>query len=82
MVKGVSRQVIVVQSPDRKLFEQAIFILREDAPQEGITDEMLLREARQAVRHRHRPFALVPGPIWAFVGALTTAAVWFLTTLF
>ena len=31
MVKGISRQVIVVRSPDPKLFEQAIFILREDA---------------------------------------------------
>ena len=29
MVKGVSRQVIVLQSPDREHFEQAIFILRE-----------------------------------------------------
>ena len=27
MVKGISRQVIVVHSPDPKLFEQAIFIL-------------------------------------------------------
>ena len=31
MVKGISRQVIVVQSPDKKLFDQAIFILKEDA---------------------------------------------------
>ena len=30
MVKGISRQVIVVQSPDPKLFDQAIFILRDD----------------------------------------------------
>ena len=29
MVKGVSRQVIVVHSPDPKLFEQAIFILKD-----------------------------------------------------
>ena len=48
MVKGVSRQVIVVKSPDRKLFEQAIFILREDA--EGVTDEQLLREAKRQPR--------------------------------
>lgn len=27
MVKGISRQVIVVHSPEPKLFEQAIFIL-------------------------------------------------------
>ena len=28
MVKGVSRRVIVVKSPDPRLFEQAIFLLR------------------------------------------------------
>ena len=32
MVKGVSRQVIVVSSPDRRYFDEAIFILRSDAP--------------------------------------------------
>lgn len=82
MVKGVSRQVIVVQSPDRKLFEQAIFILREDATEKGITDEMLLREAQQAVRHRKRRIVPTRGPLWAVGGALVTAAVWFITTLF
>ena len=81
MVKGVSRQVIVVQSPDRKLFEQAIFILREDAPQQGITEEMLLREARQAARSQKKQPAVAPGPVWACGGALATMLVWLLTTL-
>ena len=31
MVKGISKQVIVVKSPDPRFFEQAIFIVREDA---------------------------------------------------
>ena len=49
MVKGISRQVIVVHSPDPKLFEQAIFIVREDAMQgEGVTADKVLAEARQA----------------------------------
>ena len=46
MIKGISRQVIVVQSNDKKLFEQAIFILRDAALQQGITDDMLLKEAQ------------------------------------
>lgn len=30
MVKGTNRRVIVVRSPDPKLFEEAIFVLREE----------------------------------------------------
>ena len=48
MVKGISRQVILVHSPDKKLFEQAIFILRDDARE--VTEEMLLKEAERAIR--------------------------------
>ena len=47
MVKGISKQVIVVQSTDEKLFEQAIFILNEKAVgTEGITDETLMKEVK------------------------------------
>ena len=47
MVKGITRQVIVVKSPDKKLFDQAIFLVREDAlANGGITEEALLNEAR------------------------------------
>ena len=31
MVKGINKQVIVVKAPDPRLFEEAIFILREGA---------------------------------------------------
>ena len=44
MVKCISRQVIVVHDPQCKLFEQAIFILRDNARE--VSDEALLREAR------------------------------------
>lgn len=85
MVKGISRQVIVVQSPDQKLFEQAIFILRENAP--AVTEETLLKEAKRAVNdpmgevHRKGLSALW-GPAWAFGGALLTGLVWLLTAVF
>ncbi len=82
MVKGISRQVIVVQSPDRKLFEQAIFILREDAAE--VTDEALLKEAQQAVRDS-RPEGKRPlrfyGPVWACGGAVMTGLIWLLSNL-
>lgn len=86
MVKGISRQVIVVQGAEPKLFEQAIFILKDNAVEEGITDEALLKEAREAIRGYDRPqrkrhFYLY-GAVWAAGGALLTGAVWLLTVLF
>ena len=76
MVKGISRQVILVDSPDTKLFEQAIFILKDNA--EGITDEMLLKEARRVINRpkNARPFR---GAAWACGGALLTAIIWLFT---
>ena len=78
MVKGISRQVIVVHSPDPKLFEQAIFILKEDALGEGITDEILLKEAKKAIHQREIP-RIVSGPLWACMGAGVTGLVWLVT---
>ena len=48
MVKGMTRQAVVVRSPDQKLFEQAIFLVRSDAQVEGVSDTELLRQAREA----------------------------------
>lgn len=82
MVKGVSRQVIVVHSPDPKLFEQAIFILRDNAVEKGITEEALLREAKQLLRHdpgRKKRSFFLSGPVWACGGAVATGLVWLLT---
>ena len=80
MVKGITRQVIVVQSPDRKLFEQAIFIVKENAP--DVTDEMLLKEAQKAVCSPLRERKLRHfGPVWACGGAAVTGIVWLLTSL-
>ncbi len=81
MVKGVSRQVIVVQSPDKKLFDQAIFILHQDAELHGVTDEMLLKEAKRAIGLHKRPERSLWGPLWACGGALVTGLVWLITVL-
>lgn len=45
MVKGTSRRVIVVDSPDPKLFEQAIFIVKNEAFTRGVTSQQVLGEA-------------------------------------
>jgi len=83
MVKGVSRQVIVVHSPDQKLFDQAIFILKDDAVGHGgVTDDALLKEAKKLLSNhsgqRKRRLALY-GPVWACGGALLTGLLWLLT---
>ena len=83
MVKGISRQVIMVHSPDPKLFEQAIFILKEDAPGEGITDEILLREAQRAIRNdgTGKEKHWLYGPVWACCGAFLTGLVWLVSMI-
>ena len=79
MVKGISRQVIVVQSPEPKMFEQAIFILKDG--QTGVTDEALLKEAKKLINasapKKNPHYALAP--MWAFVGALATGIAWLIT---
>lgn len=45
MVKGISRRVVVVDAPEHRFFEQAIFIVRNDAAGEGITSRELVEEA-------------------------------------
>lgn len=82
MVKGISRQVIVVNSPDPKLFEQAIFILRDGQPE--ITDDVLIKEAKRLIgRHpgvKMRKWYAAP-PVWTATGALFTGMLWLIFTL-
>jgi len=85
MVKGTSRQVIVVQGAEPKLFEQAIFILRDSAVGEGITEDALMKEAREVIRGYDKPSRkrqlYLYGAAWASGGALLTGLVWLLTVL-
>ena len=82
MVKGITRQVILVKSPDPKLFEEAIFIVREEALQrEGVTADQVIRQARQTADgylkgHRRQEGRSWPGPLWGALGALAASALW------
>ena len=82
MVKGISRQVIVVESPEPKLFEQAIFILRDG--QKEVTDDVLLKEAKRLMGTRPggynqpRIFSRV---LYAIGGASLTGIIWALCAL-
>ena len=46
MVKGITRRVIVVKSPDPRYFEEAIFIVKEDVSLAGVDTDHILREAQ------------------------------------
>ena len=49
VVKGTARRVIVVRSPDPNVFEEAIFLVKEDYMRSpGVTQTQLLDEARRA----------------------------------
>ena len=83
VVKGLSRKVIIVKSPDPKIFEQAIFIVRDDyLSTQGVGQKELLRQARAAANgyvnstsgwHRlSRP----TGPSLPAAGAGLAALVW------
>ncbi len=79
MVKGICRQVIVVQSPDPKLFDQAIFILREDA--KGVTEEALLQEAKKLMGSPRKKRGVSSGMLWGCAGAAATGLAWLLSLL-
>ena len=84
MVKGINRQVIVVKSPDPKLFDQAIFLLREDAfSGSGVSPEQVIRQARQAADGYLRQNTILgraarhlSAPLWTLFGAVGSSLVW------
>ena len=86
MVKGISRRVIVVDSPDPQIFEQAIFILRTDGG--GVSSQQLVDQAVRIAKNYARCQGLprrrvrVPGWLWAAIGAAAIGLAWLLCTLF
>ena len=89
MVKGTSRRVIVVDSPDTELFEQAIFIVRNDILSDrGVTAQMLVEEACRVARGCTRANAQRRGlsrwnkPLfWGALGAGGIGLIWLIASL-
>ena len=90
VVKGVSRRVIVVKAPDERIFEQAIFIIREEfASQNGYNEKEILRQARKAANeYLHRGerrslprFPRMSAPLYAAAGAVATGIAWLAVVL-
>lgn len=89
MVKGISRRVIVVDSPDPHIFEQAIFILSNDAATGGgVTSQQLVDQAvriaksyaRTHVDPPKRRLHLTPW-VSALLGGAAISLVWLLVVL-
>ena len=89
MVKGISRRVVVLDSPDQRYFEQAIFIVRNDAAGEGVTAQALVEEAKRVARNYaggdHGRFSrawreLTPA-VYTLIGAGGIGLVWMLASL-
>ena len=88
MVKGISRRVIVVDSPDPHIFEQAIFIVRNDAAEEGVSSQELVQQAVRIAKNytrslnappKRRPH-LVP-LLSALLGGGAIGLIWLLAVL-
>jgi len=87
VVKGSSKRVVVVSSSLPRIFEQAIFVIREDfAGQAGVSHADILQQARQAAdeylrttlpgpRRRFRGLH-IPAPVSAALGAAAGGAAW------
>jgi len=89
LVKGISRRVIVVDSPDPRIFEQAIFIIRNDALSgSGVTSQQLVEQAVHIAKNYARShttgqphrFHMTP-LLSALLGGCCIGLIWLLATL-
>ena len=81
VVKGTSKRIVVVKSPDPKVFEEAIFIVKEDFLSRGGRADAL-KEAQQVANAYVRGAVASPSrrrrlpPLaWAIIGALISGGV-------
>ena len=85
MVKGTNRRVVVVKSPDPRIFEEAIFVVREDLFHRDSSADKVLLEARQAANNylrkttglrRRRLLERLPATLYAAMGAAAAGIAW------
>ena len=87
MVKGISRRVVVVEAPDQRFFEQAIFIVRNDAAGNGVTSRELVEEARRVAKNyagggkTGRRMGELSPAVYALMGAAVIGLMWLVVSL-
>ena len=88
MVKGISRRVVVVRPPDPSVFEEAIFVVREnrDAPRDVLREACAVAETylrRPAVRrYCRRRWTSAQLCLAALGGGGTVGLLWAVTPVF
>ena len=88
MIKGLNKRVIVVKSPDGELFEEAIFIIREDVLRRRPAPDVM-REAQRAandyLRRNLQPgktiIAKLTPQAYLAAGAAATGIAWLAVSL-
>lgn len=85
LVKGISKRIVVVRFPDTRVFEQAIFIVREDAQNASVSSDNIVNEACQIaesyVHKGPRGWRRLPPLAFLLAGAGTVGLAWALTWL-
>ncbi len=86
MVKGINKRVVVLKAPDTELFEEAIFLIRDDALKKGVTKAELLREAQRVAggKGECKPAGFFKRwrlPLAAAAGAGLTGLLWIISAV-
>ena len=89
MVKGTTRQVIVIKPTDTKLYEQAIFLMKEDGLEHhGVSERQFLEEAQKLCEsycmkptNKGAKIPVLRPLLWGGVGAVLTGFAWLLSLL-
>ena len=85
----MARRVVMIKSPDPKIFEEAIFIVREETGKRpGVTCEQLLKEAMDVAENyvrsqqcQKRPRPPLPWYLYTVLGGSIVGIAWTLTSI-
>ena len=88
MIKGLSKRVIVVRFPDPTLFEEAIFIIREDAFGQASPPDVIKEAQRAANEYLKKAIepssglmAKLSAPVFVAAGAAVAGLAWLVVYL-
>ncbi|MFI3226309.1 MAG: hypothetical protein R3Y09_02755 [Clostridia bacterium] len=77
MVKGVSKKIVLVPSPDKKLFEQAIFIVSDTITDENDVLDRAMQVAESYLKKQKGINYKLRYCLCALSGFLLMGAIWF-----